>query len=109
MAVTDDIVAVLKEVQQRVDKANGAVNKIEKAIDVIKKEYAFYSSNKKIGSVYAKKGQDLFKKFDSLAKELGVPVKGSEPDKNIAKILDFAKQLDDIVGNMSQGIASLPK
>lgn len=109
LAITDDIVAVLKDVKSTLDKANAADARIAKAIEVLKKEYTFYSMNKKLGAVYTKRGEDLYKKFDSLAKQLGVPVKGSESEKNIGQIFDYASQIDDTLGSMQDKIASIPK
>lgn len=109
LAITDDIVAVLKDVKSTLDKANAADARIAKAIEVLKKEYTFYSMNKKLGSLYNKRGEDLYKKFDSLAKQLGVPVKGSESEKNIGQIFDYASQIDDTLGSMQDKIASIPK
>lgn len=65
--------------------------------------------NKKLGALYNKRGEDLYKKFDSLAKQLGVPVKGSESEKNIGQIFDYASQIDDTLGSMQDKIASIPK
>jgi archaellum component FlaC len=109
LAITDDIVAVLKDVKSTLDKANAADARIAKAIEVLKKEYTFYSMNKKLGTLYSKKGQDLYKKFDALAKQLGVPVKGSESEKNIGQIFDYASQIDDTLGSMQDKVASIPK
>ena len=109
LGIIDDIALSLKTVKQRLDQANAADAKIAKAVEVIKKEYGFYAANQKIGPVYTKKGQDLYKKFEDLAKQLGVPVKGSEAEKNICLIFDYADQLNDTVTGMKERVISASK
>ena len=108
-AVSDEIVSLQKNVTQFLDKANKSELKIRKLAESLKQEYKFFAGNMQFAKNQTKIAQSLGGKFEKMAKELGVPVQGTEPAKNLNVVFDSLKQIDDTLTMMKESIASIGK
>jgi septation ring formation regulator EzrA len=109
MAVTDEIVALQKNVSQFLDKANKSELKIRKLAESLKAEYKFYAGNMQFAKNQTKVAQSIGAKFEKMAKDLGVPVAGTEPAKNLNVVFDSLKQIDDTLTMMKESITAIGK
>jgi PAS domain-containing protein len=97
-AVTDEIVALQKNVSQFLDKANKSELKIRKLAESLKAEYKFYAGNLQFAKNQTKVAQSIGAKFEKMAKDLGVPVAGTEPAKNLNVVFSDGVEFETDLG-----------
>jgi septation ring formation regulator EzrA len=107
LGVTEDIQFQLKSINEFLNKANAADNKLQKAVSSVNELYAPYKLNLGYAKAKEKQMRQLEANFNKLAKELGVDVKSTEAFKLLNDAFSFLSQIDDTLTNMKDAIAQV--
>jgi hypothetical protein len=108
LALADDIKTALKNATAEAAKMAKTKAAVQKSADAI--AAALKSSgvldNKQLGKAILQRGAKFQEQFLKMEKELGVSLKGSEPDKLISELF---MQAEDLQGNIDDILSSISK
>ena len=109
LAVTDQVSTLLKQVQKTLADYNKADNKIQAIAKQINDLYKPINANKGYAGRLTKIIDGHQKNAEKLFKELGVPMQGSDLQKQLSELYSLASQIDDTMSNAELAIKSIGK
>lgn len=109
LGVMDQVSSLLKQVQKTLADYNKADAKIQALSKQINDLYKPINANKGYAGRLTKIIDGHQKNAEKLFKELGVPMQGSDLQKQLADLYSFAGQIDDTMSNAENAIKSIGK